>query len=434
MSTTYSVHDVYTPSRPAILTFVEREKINTRLVDSLMTPGKQIVVYGHSGSGKTTLLTNKLNQLYENHITTRCIPGATFESLIVDAFDQLDKFYVSEMSAAKTTKVSQTVALEYLKMKSSLASEMSLTGTEKAQRIIPAQLTPQRLAQFIGEAKCCWVVEDFHKIDATEKVKLSNVMKLFVDTSIDYPTTKIIAIGAVGTAREVVKYDNEMRNRVSEINVPLMDADEIKQIVTKGESYLNVNISRHAKDVVAGYSNGLAAVCHQLCLNLCLEHGVQATPAVQESFDDAKLEDALKRYVEEESDSIKSVFDMALKRKRERKFDNCWLILKAMAQSNQDALTSGAISQMIKTDKPDYPSSQVTKYLTELMSEERGAIVRFDERSGKYSFSNPFHKVYMMIQIRPLPKNSAIRVKWRSIVDNIEMVEVAFSGIAKLLK
>ena len=69
------VYDVFTPTRPARLTFIERSNINERLVDALRTPGKQLVVFGHSGSGKTTLLVNKLHQVYDDHVTTRCMSG-----------------------------------------------------------------------------------------------------------------------------------------------------------------------------------------------------------------------------------------------------------------------------------------------------------------------------------------------------------------------
>lgn len=62
--------------------FVERDPINERIVDALRTPGKQIVVYGHSGSGKTTLVVNKLHQLYESHITSRCVRNLSFEALV----------------------------------------------------------------------------------------------------------------------------------------------------------------------------------------------------------------------------------------------------------------------------------------------------------------------------------------------------------------
>src|SRR5436305_14238465 len=89
----YAAVDVFTPTKPARYTFVERESINEKLVAALRTPGKQIVVYGHSGSGKTTLLVNKLHQVYEDHITTRCISGLSFDQLLLDAFDQLGSFF-----------------------------------------------------------------------------------------------------------------------------------------------------------------------------------------------------------------------------------------------------------------------------------------------------------------------------------------------------
>ena len=85
----HTIHEVFTPTKPARLTFVERETINDKLVNGILTPGKQLIVYGHSGSGKSTLLVNKLHQLYENHITTRCMKGVTFEQIMLDAFDQL---------------------------------------------------------------------------------------------------------------------------------------------------------------------------------------------------------------------------------------------------------------------------------------------------------------------------------------------------------
>ena len=90
----FKANRVFTPTTPAIDSFVERaKKINSHLVDALNTPGKQIVLYGHSGCGKTTLLTNKLAQTYENFITTRCMDGMTFENVILDGFDQLAEFY-----------------------------------------------------------------------------------------------------------------------------------------------------------------------------------------------------------------------------------------------------------------------------------------------------------------------------------------------------
>ena len=79
-----SLNEVFTPSRPARLTYVDRSKVNDRIVRALRTPGMQVVVYGHSGSGKTTLLENVLFKVYERHIKTNCMKGMTYDQIITN--------------------------------------------------------------------------------------------------------------------------------------------------------------------------------------------------------------------------------------------------------------------------------------------------------------------------------------------------------------
>ena len=60
--------EVFTPTQPARKNFVERKKIDNRVLRALKTPGMQLVIYGLSGSGKTTLLVNKLSQKNYSYI------------------------------------------------------------------------------------------------------------------------------------------------------------------------------------------------------------------------------------------------------------------------------------------------------------------------------------------------------------------------------
>lgn len=103
--TNFDVTEVFTPTTPAKVTFVEREIVNEKLVNALNTPGKQIVVYGHSGNGKSTLLVNKLHQTYNGHITTRCMKGTTVNELMLNAFDKLDIYHPSERSNVRKMRV-----------------------------------------------------------------------------------------------------------------------------------------------------------------------------------------------------------------------------------------------------------------------------------------------------------------------------------------
>ena len=244
---------VFTPTTPARLTFVERQTINDKVVDAIQTPGKQVVVYGHSGSGKSTLLVNKLHQLYEKHITTRCMSTLTFDQICLDAFDQLRPFYSSEIAESSAVKVSAAARADYVGIKSQIGAELSTTSQRKHLRVAPPQLTPQALARFLGEAGCCWVVEDFHKIAEEEKTDVSQLMKVFMDMADVYRDLKIIAIGAVDTARQVVQYDPEMRNRVAEIQVPLMTSKEIREIIR------NSKIAESAKQTAIAIFETLGA-------------------------------------------------------------------------------------------------------------------------------------------------------------------------------
>lgn len=309
----HDVYKVFTPTTPARLTFVEREKVNSKLVNALRTPGKQVVVYGHSGSGKTTLLVNKLHQLYENHLTSRCMKSVTFDMLVLDAFDQLAPFYISEKSDKTTKSINTQISSEYLSIKGLLAYTNSHEAQNKQTRAIPPQLTPQALGRFMGASGCCWVLEDFHKIDEKERSHLSQIMKVFMDMADQYPTLKIIALGAVDTARQIVEYDAEMGNRVAEIHVPLMDEDEINDIISRGTELLRIAMAENLAKGISSYSNGMASVCHHLCLNICTSQEIYETRDTLVNVEEQSLQSALQMYLEESSDTLKKAFDNVFK-------------------------------------------------------------------------------------------------------------------------
>lgn len=407
----HSVQDVFTPTKPARITFVEREVINDKLVGALSTPGKQLVVYGHSGSGKTTLLVNKLHQLYENHVTTRCISGLTFDQLLRDAFDQLNNFYDAEKVYSVKRDVSSSLEAEYLGIKMQMSGQTSGERQTKQQRVLPPQLTPQTLAKFLGVARCCWVLEDFHKIEPPEKRRLAQVMKVFTDMSDEYRYLKIIAIGAVGTARQVVEYDAEMRHRVAEIYVPLMTDAEVREIPEKGEALLNFSMRQEVKNGIVMYSNGLASVCHQLCLNICFAAGICETLPHHAEIETAVLEKALDRYLEDASDTLKSSFDKAFRRLRKGKFDNGRLILEALLRCGQEGATHAEVLAKVKEHAPGYPPGNLTSYLKQLQVDERGALLRYDAASGRYSFSDPIYRAFALTLFKQERQKGRVEIK-----------------------
>jgi energy-coupling factor transporter ATP-binding protein EcfA2 len=421
----HQTKNVFTPTKPARIAFIDREAINDRLVNALEMPGKQLIVYGHSGSGKTTLLANKLHQLYEEHITTHCMKGMTFDQLVLDAFDQLGSFYTSEKTSAQKNTVSVDLVGTYLSIQSKISSSETIEKSKKEQRVIPPQLTPQALGKLLGAAKCCWILEDFHKMDDSEKTRLSQLMKVFMDLSDYYGDLKIVALGAVDTARQVVEYDAEMRNRVAEIRVDLMTEPEIESIVAKGEKALNISFSSDLKMLIARYSNGLASVCHHLCMYMCQAAGVRETCLENHQLDQGDFEAALKLYVEEASDSIRSAFDKAFKQRRKTKFDHTSIVLEALSTFKERGASRVDLLNKINKKQQKYPESSLKTTLQKLATDDYGAIIRFDQTSGLCSFSDPIYRVFAMAHFH---KNGQSHVTGElDLTKFLKMLEVEMS-------
>ena len=388
----YKVGEVFTPATQALVNFIDRNTVNDQLVDALRTPGKQLIVYGESGSGKSTLLLNKLRQTYSAHVTTQCSSSTTYEQLLLNAFDQLDEYYVEGRSSQRGRTISPTISADFLRIKAAIEANMSKVAGQSESRIVPPQLTPQRLAQFLGEQEMCWVVEDFHKMAPSEKLPFAQSMKIFSDVSAIYPEVKTITIGAMDTARQVVEYDREMTNRVSEILVPLMTDDELTEILLNGERLLNISLAELIEPIVE-YSVGVPSVCHQLALNACLERQVEVTQISRRALTSDDLVLAVERYTRESSDSLKARFDKALVRHRVRRFDNPRLILSALASGPLSGMRVPEILVTIRTAESDYPVGNLTRYLKELTEDERGSVIKLGA-DGKYRFAEPLYHTF----------------------------------------
>ena len=63
-------------------------------------------------------------------------------------------------------------------------------------------------------------------------------------------------------------------------------------------------------------------------------------------------------------------------------------------QCPQEGATHAEILFKIKQKTPDYLAGNLTTYLAQLETDKRGAVVRCDSASGRYSFADPFYRVF----------------------------------------
>ncbi|MER2101211.1 ATP-binding protein [Pseudomonas atacamensis] len=414
-----TVYQVFTPATPANLTFIERDEINNNLVNALRTPGKQIVIYGHSGSGKSTLINKKLERLYESHVISRCMQGMSFDQLVLDAFDQLSPFFTTEKTARNSDSVGVQLNATYLGIKNQISGLGLRERSDKSIRLLPPQLTLQNLARFMGQAKSCWILEDFHKINEGDRALLSQAMKVFVDMAGEYNTLKIIAIGAVDSARQVVKYDNEMRTRVAEIHVPLMNVHELQDIIIKGAELMNLRFDSSLSSTISHYAAGLPSICHTLCLNICVHLDFNTPRKELVVIKKESLQPALKMYLDEASDTLKMAFENNLKQSKVKKYNNAELIVKALSELPQEGGTRADIFKRIAKYESDYPQGNLTKYLKQMCETETTPLIRSSENSGKYAFIDPLYRAFAMVLVSSSDSQDPHElIDWNDVIAN----------------
>jgi energy-coupling factor transporter ATP-binding protein EcfA2 len=417
MNQKYATTEVFTPARPAVIAFIEREYLNEQLVDALRTPGKQIIIFGQTGSGKTTLLYNKLKQTYEGAIICRCTQQTTFEQILIDAFDQLDGYYIGEQSSARSKKMGTKIVSDFMLIKNEIGGEVESLESKKMLRVLPPQLTPSRLARFIGTINHCWVIEDVHKIPTEEKIKVSQVMKVFMDLAVDFPELKMILVGAVGTPKEIIKLEKDMRNRTVEISVPLMTDQELTEIINKGETLLQIGLEYSLREAISKFSCGLPSVTHQLCLNLCLNKAIYETC---DFYTELNLEDfilALKKYVNEISDGLKDQYDLI-----SESISGTILpfeIIKSIIILNLDYVSKEEITENLSRRNIFYNTDLLDSALDFLISFRSECILNYDLLNSKYSFANPFLKVYLHchIELENYQTNKQLSIDFKKKTD-----------------
>ncbi|WP_210442638.1 AAA family ATPase [Vibrio crassostreae] len=415
----HELKKVFTPSRPARITFVDRDEFNDDIVTALELPGTQLVVFGHTGSGKSTLVQNLLHRVYEKQITTNCMKGMTFEEVVLDAFDELGEFYVDEVTNNVKSSINGRAKANYLAIQTQLQASIESGQAHKQKRYLPPQLTPQRLAKLLGEAGYCWVLEDFHKIEGEEKEKLAQMMKVFVNLSDEHEDLKVIAIGAVNSAREVVETDAEMNTRISEFQVHLMNNDEIREIIKKGCEALNVVIPEKLQDEIIHYSNGLGSICHKLCYFMCDAALVKKTVPQPFEFDYTDLKEALKRYIKSVEDTIKKSFDKAMT------INSVENTLRIVAHQEQDGAQIDSLLVWAAEHHIKITKNKLKADLAKLEKEDFGELIKFDENSWKYSFSNPFYGAFALAYFEEQDKKMR-SAKKKSQKEMMQLLNEAF--------
>lgn len=433
------VTEVFTPSVPASRGFVGRK---TEMEDlrngGLLVPGAQIVVWGESGAGKSSLINKALSDEGLIAVKTACTPDSTYEQVLAAAFAGTGAFYVAETTQQAEVNFSfgSTVGSELIGAKITTTAGANEGESVKQEPITKPQLNPQKLVAELGMRGYSWVIEDFHKMEETERSKIAHALKVFSDEGGKYESTRIIVLGVSESVDELLAAATNITHRLIDIHVAPLNHEELGKILEVGEVLLNLDFS-NIRTRLLNTAVGTAGIAHALALACCSQRNVRQTSEEVIVFNEKDFQDAAGSYVRTRSGGLKSRFASALKVHRTRVYKNTEIILRALTQLPERGGTVGEILEVIRREYPNYPSSNAAKYLLELQDEKRGALIR-KTSAGIYRFDEPLQHAYAKAYFekdlgdgeRPLPTVASTdwqtalegipRLSWHSIRSEIE--------------
>jgi hypothetical protein len=180
---------------------------------AIRTPGRCIVMEGPSGIGKTTTVTKILSEL-----SSSGSPSGGFTTL----------------------SARQSEDVEYIRA----LPDMDDVGTV--------------------------IVDDFHRLDDATKARLSDRMKVLADN--ESPRSKLILIGINKAGQQLVKFAHDLGLRVDVFRLESNPDEKIREMITLGETALNVTILN--KDILAERAQGSFQIAQLLSHRLCAISGV----------------------------------------------------------------------------------------------------------------------------------------------------------------
>lgn len=180
-----------------------------RLLLALRTPGRGVVIEGPSGIGKTTSVVKALNELGLDNETKR-------------------------LTARR------------------------LEDREKI-RAIPR-----------GDTKGTILIDDFHRLDLSTQETIADYLKTLADD--EKPTTKVILVGINRAGDSLVSFARDLSNRIEIIRFETNPDEFVEQLVSMGETTLNISIK--TKPQIVANATGSFYLAQMLSSDACLASGV----------------------------------------------------------------------------------------------------------------------------------------------------------------
>lgn len=231
----YTVDEVYGLSRNIPLNYVERHDVDERLRCNL-NRDKHITIFGSSKQGKTCLRKHCLNE--NDYILVQCSNRWSLSDLNANILKRAGYELTESTNVTYEGKAKVSASVKILD--ATLGGEAGGGATKNVTHrqleldlsdvndIIGA-LNEARFHQYI-------VLEDFHYLKSEVQKDFAIELKAFHESS----ELCFIIVGVWLDENKLVIYNGDLTGRIVPVNADLWNEDELREVIQKGEDFLNI--------------------------------------------------------------------------------------------------------------------------------------------------------------------------------------------------
>ena len=347
------LNEVFGVSPNQVLSYIERDKIDTKFTDALNT-GNHIVVYGASKQGKTALVSRHLP--YEENIVVRLTPNTN----ISDIYSSILRQIGVEIEVTKQNEEASTASATVgIKAKATIwlfgegeASASGSIGTAKKElntyKTIPFNLAvAQDISELLYEINFNKkvILENFHYLDEEKQRELSFDLRTFQETGIIF-----VILGVWRKKDKLRAYCPDLTDRVNDVPVEPWIEDDFRRVIDKGSRELNISISESIVAKFLENSFGSIGVLQELVKACCKFADINQTHIgnvyhlVDSTFSDRALEEKCDEYRESHQQALELLASGNVshsKGKQKAPLHLPYYLVKVIAQKGYDGIVGG---------------------------------------------------------------------------------------------
>ena len=272
--------EVFGVSSKPILSYVERDDVDTRFREALASD-KQIVVYGSSKQGKTALVSKYLP--YRENILVSLTPKTT----VLDIYQTILSTSGILLKAGSSQKSSTETSIGFsAKVKAiipifgggEVGSKGDVTaGSDKEQDFeeIPINLElPQHVSELLRKVHSTkWVIlENFHYLDDVTQKQFAFDLRAFQELGV-----RFVILGVWREKNRMAQFNGDLLDRVVEIPVEPWIQSDFRRVADRGADILKIAFADVLLNAAIEASFSSIGVFQELLKGICAEAGIEAT-------------------------------------------------------------------------------------------------------------------------------------------------------------